>query len=291
MKEYYQLAKPGIIYGNVFTTIAAFFFASRWHFVGMPSLELFFATVIGIALVIGSAGVFNNYLDRNIDRKMARTKDRALVTGAISVRNALIYGVVLGFAGITLLLLQVNEITAGMALFGWIFYVAVYGLAKRMSHWGAIVGSVPGAVPIVVGYTAITNHLDATALVLFLILAIWQIPHFYAIAMYRLEEYKAAGIPVLPARKGMHTTKVHIVAYILAYVAATIMLWMLGVVGYLYLVSVIGFGLAWLWRGVKGLAIKGDDAVDARWGRSMFLFSLIVLVSFSLTIAVEPLLP
>src|ERR1700690_3354562 len=110
LKKYYQLAKPGIVYGNVFTTIAAFLFASRWHF----TLLLFAATVIGIALVIASACVFNNYRDRDIDRKMIRTKDRALVSGAISVKSALAYGAVLGCCGAVLLLVCVNILTAAV---------------------------------------------------------------------------------------------------------------------------------------------------------------------------------
>ncbi len=287
---YYNLAKPGIIYGNILTTIAAFIFATRWYFIGWPSGILFVATVLGISFVIGSGCVFNNYLDRDIDKKMERTKDRGLVTGEISVRHALMYGTILGIFGFLILYLFVNTTTAWIAFLGFVFYVVLYGLAKRKTHWGAVVGSVAGAVPIVIGYTAVTNNLDITALILFLILVFWQMPHFYAIAMYRLEEYTAAGIPVLPAIKGMRATKVHIVSYILLYIAATIGLWAIGAVVYLYLVSIFGFGLAWLWRGLKGFRIK-DEAADARWARSLFLFSLIVILSFSITIAIAPLLP
>src|SRR5579872_2970145 len=183
-RDYYKLTKPGIVYGNVFTTIAAFLFAIRWRFESFQSIELFLATVFGISFVIGSACVFNNYLDRDIDKRMERTQKRALVTGAISTRSALMYGTILGLVGFILLGVFVNVLTALIALVGFIFYVILYGIAKRGSHWGAVVGSVSGAVPIVVGYTAVTNQLDLTALILFLVLVFWQMPHFYAIAIY-----------------------------------------------------------------------------------------------------------
>jgi protoheme IX farnesyltransferase len=286
-KDFYRLAKPGIIYGNIITTIAAFLFASRWHFAGLASLWLFIATVVGLSFVIGSACVFNNYIDRDIDRKMSRTRERALVTGIISVRSALIYGTILGLIGFALLGLFVNILTDLIALVGFVFYVVIYGLAKRGSEWGAVVGSIPGAVPILVGYTALTNHLDITALILFLVLVFWQMPHFYAIAMYRLDEYKAAGIPVLPAEKGMRTTKIHILFYIIAFILATSALWVFGFAGYVYLAVVLVLGLIWLARSVQGFTARDDT----KWAKKLFLFSLIVLLGFCVAIAVAPLVP
>jgi protoheme IX farnesyltransferase len=282
-KEYYNLAKPGIVYGNIFTTLAGFLFASRWHF----SPLLLVATMVGLALVIGSACVFNNYFDRDIDRKMQRTRDRALAVGAISARRAISYGALLGLVGFFLLGAYVNILTAAIALFGFIFYVAIYGLAKRTSHWGTIVGSVSGAVPIIVGYTAVTGRLDMTALMLFLILAFWQMPHFYAIAIYRLEDYVAAGIPVLPARKGMKVTKIYIVSFIIAFIIATVTLAASGNAGYVYLAIVLALGLSWLARAIAGF--KAYD--DSKWARKLFFFSLIVLVGFSLALSVAWVLP
>ena len=281
-------------------TVAAFLFVFPWqHGHSGPSsyfnFVLFFATIIGISFVIGSACVFNNYLDRDIDRKMQRTQGRALVTGVISVQNALIYGTALGLIGLALLYFYVNPLTTGLALSGFIFYVLIYGIAKRKSHWGAVIGSVPGAVPIVVGYTAVANRLDLTALILFAVLVFWQMPHFYAIAMYRLDEYKSAGIPVLPAQKGMRAAKIHIIGYILAYIVATSLLWVFGYAGYFYLASILLFGFAWLWRGLQGFKVpndrKSEIMTDEKWARKLFLFSLIVLVSFCITIAIAPFLP
>lgn len=282
-KAYYQLAKPGIVYGNVFTTLAAFLFASRWSF----SWVLFFATVFGIGLVIASACVFNNYLDRDIDAKMARTKERALATGKISVVAALAYGTLLGFIGFALLYLFVNVLTADIAVFGFVMYVIVYGAAKRVGSWGALVGSISGAVPIVVGYTAVTDHLGLAAFFLFLILVLWQMPHFYAIALYRLNEYKAAGIPVLPSVRSVKWTKLSSVGYIMLFVVATSLMTFSGFTGYVYLVVVLAFGLAWVSIGTRWLIIPSTD----RQARKLFRFSLIVLVAFCVALALSPLLP
>ncbi len=285
-KEYYRLAKPGIVYGNTFTTIAAFLFASGWHFTS-ALVVIFIATVIGIAFVIGSACVLNNYLDRDLDAHMERTKKRALVTGSISARSACIYSALLGILGFYLLYFWVNALTAEVALFGFVTYVVVYGFAKRVSPWGALVGSVPGAVSIVVGYTAVMATLDATALVLFFILVAWQMPHFYAIALYRIDEYKKAGIPVFPAVHGIAVTKLHILIFTVLYVCAAVSLVVIGQAGYSYFVCVFAFGLLWLWRAIEGLT---SDA-DPTWAKGFFFLSLVVLMSFCIALAVSPLLP
>jgi len=283
IKEYYRLTKPGIVYGNVMTTLAAFLYASKWHISIVP----FCATLIGISLVIASACVFNNLLDRGIDRKMARTQNRPLVTGAISGAAAAWYGAALGLLGLALLYIGTNTLTAALALFGFLSYVLVYGWVKRASTWGTVVGSIPGAIPIVVGYTAVTGQFDGAALILFLILVFWQMPHFYAIAMYRLNEYVAAGIPVLPSRVSTRTTKIHLLCYIIAYVFATCALTFFGYAGYVYLVLSLALGLAWLWRAVR----RWNAPDTTHWARGVFFFSLIMLLAFSVTLALSPLLP
>jgi len=283
LKTYYQLTKPGIVYGNVFTTLAAFLFASHWYF---PPF-LLFATLVGVALVIASACVFNNYLDRSIDLKMPRTKDRALVTGAISVTSALIYATVLGLIGFALLFIYTNTLTGFVVVFGFIFYVVIYGIGKRASHWGTVLGSVAGAVPLLAGYTAVMGRLDTTALILFLILAFWQMPHFYAIALYRIDEYRSASIPVLPLQKGAKTTKIYILLYIAAFTLAASALSLFGFAGYTYRAGVLILGAIWFWRGAQGFRAQNDSL----WARKLFLFSLIVLVAFSVLLSVAWALP
>lgn len=191
LKAYYRLAKPGIVYGNALAAAAAFLFAS-----GAVNLPLFAATITGLSLVMASACVFNNFLDRDIDAAMARTKTRALVAGTIPVEYAIFYATLLGLAGFGLLLAYTNFLTFGVALLGFVLYVCVYTPLKRITPHTLWVGSLAGATPPVVGYTAVTNTLDLNALWLFLFLFIWQVPHFLAIAVYRFEEYRAAGIPL-----------------------------------------------------------------------------------------------
>ena len=283
IQDFYALTKPGIIYGNALTAAGAFIYASQWQI----DLLLFLATVGGLSLVIASACVCNNYLDRSIDAKMKRTQKRALVTGTISVRNAMFYATVLGALGFLLLTVCVNALTAGIGLAAFISYVALYGIAKRRSVHGTLVGSIAGAAPPVVGYTAVMNRLDTTALILFLILVCWQMPHFYAIAIYRLKEYKAAAIPVLPAIKGTQAAKIQIIVYIVVFIIAACSLTIFGYAGYFYAAVMLLAGIWWLYRSLHGFKTLNDD----KWARQMFGFSLLVLLAFSATLTVANSLP
>jgi heme o synthase len=282
-RAYYLLTKPGIIRGNAVTALAGFLLAAGTEI----NLGLLIAVLAGISLVIGSACVFNNYIDRDIDEKMERTKNRGLVSGEISPVNAIIYATLLGIIGFVILLVYTNLLTAFLGLIGFIDYVILYGISKRRSPLGTIVGSISGAMPIAAGYTAVTNRFDLGALLLFVILVCWQMPHFYAIAIYRLNDYKEAGLPVLPIKKGIYRTKVQMLLYLLAFIAAIVSLTALGYTGVVYLAVMLALSLYWLWRGLQGFSTSND----AKWARNMFLFSLIIILVFSLMISVDSLLP
>jgi protoheme IX farnesyltransferase len=285
IREYYKLTKPGIIYGNAMTTTAGFMLAS---FAGsIYNVRPFIGVLVGTVLVIASGCVFNNYIDRGIDKKMARTKGRALVLGKISGRNALIYAALLGIAGFGALALLTNWLTVAVGAIGFIDYVVLYGYFKRKSVYGTLVGSISGATPPLAGYCAVTNQLDAGGLIFFLILVCWQMPHFYAIAMYRAADYANAGIPVLPVKWGMRSAKIHIVLYIAAFVIATGLLTVYGYTGYIYLIIMSVIGIIWLAKGIKGFSTHDDTA----WGKKMFLFSLVVNLSFCFLIPIGALLP
>jgi protoheme IX farnesyltransferase len=277
------LAKPGIIYGNLIPAVAGYLLATRWHI----DTATFAAMLLGLALVIGSACTINNITDRGIDAKMARTKSRALVSGAIKVPAALTYAAVLGLAGLGLLLWRTNLLTTGLALFAMFAYVVLYGFAKRRSVHGTLVGAISGALPPVIGYCAATSRFDDAALILFVAMVCWQMPHFYAIAIYRSSDYAAAGIPVLPLKSGQRATKIQILAYTIAFTVSAGLLTVLGYTGYIYWIFVSALGLAWLARGAAGF-----NATDSNhWARQMFGFSLIVMLAFSAAVAVGPLLP
>ncbi len=278
LKTYYQLTKPGIIYGNAVTAAGGFFLASRYHI----NLLLLVEALIGISLVIAAGCVFNNYIDRGIDKKMARTKKRALVSGTISGRSALIYATVLALAGFSVLTAYTNFVTVCLGIIGLVDYVVLYGFYKRRTVYGTLVGSISGSTPLVAGYTAVTGHFDAAALILFLTLAFWQMAHFYGIAMYRHDDYAAAHIPVLPVIKGMRQTKIQVLAYIVAFTLAAASLTVFGYTGHIYVVVMSALGLIWFVRSLRTFRTVDDK----KWGRKVFLFSLITNLGFSAMIAI-----
>ncbi|BET95764.1 heme o synthase [Xenorhabdus taiwanensis] len=280
IKQYLQVTKPGIIFGNLISAIGGFLLASK----GVIDYPLFFATMIGVSLVVASGCVFNNYIDRDIDRIMERTKERVLVKGLIDPKISLIYASVLGIAGIVLLYVAANVLAMQLALIGFIVYVGVYSLyMKRKSVYGTLVGSLSGAAPPVIGYCAVTGHFDTGALILLLIFSLWQMPHSYAIAIFRFKDYQAANIPVLPVIKGISVAKNHITLYILAFMIATLMLTISGYAGYKYLIVAAAVSIWWL-----GMALSGYKTSDDRiWARKLFLFSIVAIMSLSVMMSVD----
>ncbi|MGZ6004521.1 MAG: heme o synthase [Candidatus Saccharimonadales bacterium] len=278
LKQYYRLAKPGIIRGNLWNTAGGFLLASSKHL----DPGLFIATLAGTGMVIASGCVFNNYIDREIDAKMARTKKRALVTGEVSNTNALIFATVLSISGFLVLGLFTNILTLAIGLIALILYVVVYGYFKRRSTIGTLVGSIPGSLPPVAGYTAVTGHIDIGAWLIFIILACWQMAHFYAIAMYRHNDYKNAGLPVLPVVKGAGRAKISIMGYILAFILACSLMTYFNYTGYIFLTVMACLGIMWLIIGFRNYNEK--DSV--KWGKTMFFYSLTVILALAIMMAV-----
>lgn len=279
IKEYYELTKPRMVYGNVFIAACGFFLASR----GIINGWLFLATITGLSLVIAAGCVINNYIDSGIDKKMARTKNRALVKKLIPKKHALIYGCILAILGISILLIYTNLVTLTLAGLGFLFYVIFYSIWKRRSVHGTLVGSISGAMPPVIGYCAVTNNFDLGALLLIILLVLWQLPHFYSIAIYRFDDYAAAKIPVMPVKKGFNETREAMLVYIIAFFAAVLAFNFLGYTGKLYLFIGSLLCTAWL-----ALCIKGFRAEDTKkWARKMFFLSLIVLMCLFLIIAID----
>ncbi|WP_217134783.1 heme o synthase [Leucobacter chinensis] len=284
--RYYSLTKPGVLYGNVLTAAAGFLLAS-----GVArefDTPLFLATIFGTTLVIASACVLNNVLDRDIDDRMERTKKRATVSGSISVRNAVIFSIALFVVGNAMLVAWTNWLVVVTGLAGFFTYVVLYGmLSKRMSVHGTLVGSISGAAPIFAGYVAVTGSIDAAAVLVFLAIFFWQMPEFYSIAVYRRDEYARAGVPVITVVHGVPAAKVQILVYTVAYVASSIALTPLGYTGWVYAAVMGVLGIWWLVIGVQGFRAEDDNA----WARRMFRFSLIIIMAYSLMISIGPLLP
>ncbi|WP_068471050.1 heme o synthase [Candidatus Protochlamydia phocaeensis] len=279
IKTYYMLTKPGIIMGNAMTAAGGFALASRGHI----NVWLLLATLLGVSLVVASSGIFNNYLDREADEKMERTKHRPLARKLIKGSNALIFASCLGIGGFLILALYTNMLAVFTTAAGFVIYVGLYGVWKYRSIHGTLIGSLSGAVPPVIGYCAASNRFDMGALILFLILVLWQMPHFLAIAMYRFDDYKAADLPVLPIKKGMHVTKVHMLLYILAFIVVALMPTVFHYTGYAYLFMAALLGLIWL-----GLCIQGFMSDNNRlWARSMFRFSLVTITLLCVMLSID----
>ncbi len=281
MKQYLQVTKAGIIFGNLISVVGGFLLASK----GDIDYPLFIATLLGVSLVVASGCVFNNYIDRDIDSVMERTKNRPLVRGLIDPKISLVYASVLGIAGMVLLLVAANVVAMLIAVVGFVVYVGVYSLyMKRKSVYGTLVGSLSGAAPPVIGYCAVTGQFDTGALILLLIFSLWQMPHSYAIAIFRFKDYQAANIPVLPVIKGISVAKNHIILYIIAFMFATLMLAISGYAGYKYLIVAAAVSVWWL-----GMALSGYKTTNDRvWARKLFVFSIVAITSLSVMMSVDP---
>lgn len=279
-RSYLSLTKPGIIMGNVITASGGFFLASRGAF----DPVLYLAMLAGLSCIIASGCVINNYFDRDIDTLMMRTKDRALPRGTVPLRHALLFAACLSLAGVSILYFYTNLLTLGVALFGAFVYIVLYTLwFKRHSAKSTFIGSLSGAVPPVMGYCAVTNTIDTAAIILFLILVLWQMPHFFAIALYRIEDYTAASIPVLPVKRGVLATKIQMILYINAFIVAVLALTALDYTGYFYAFVMTALGIAWLI-----LAIAGFKAPDTKkWARRMFILSLVIIMMLPIMILID----
>nr|AIA13093.1 UbiA prenyltransferase family [uncultured bacterium] len=218
---------------------------------------------------------------------MKRTEKRALVTGKISVTAAITFAVICGVAGSLILLIWVNLITLLIGLWALFFYVVVYGYAKRESSYGTEVGSLPGAASIVAGYTAVTAHIGPAAIILFLTMIFWQMPHFFSIAIFRAKDYAAANIPVLPLKRGVSETKLRILGYTFLFAVTSLSLYFYGYASITY-VAVMGImSLYWLFVGLRGLNTPNPE----KWARKMFGVSLLVLLAYSLVLSLDHWLP
>lgn len=280
IKQYLQVTKPGIILGNLISVIGGFFLAAKGEF----DIPLFVTSLLGVSLVVASGCVFNNYIDRDIDKIMERTKNRVLVKGLITPSATLSYATLLGLSGVMLLYFAANPLAASLAVLGFIVYVGLYSLyMKRRSIYGTLIGSLSGAAPPVIGYCAVSNEFDTGALILLSIFSLWQMPHSYAIAIFRYDDYLAAQIPVLPVKRGIKVTKQHIILYIIAFMVATLMLTLSGYAGYSYFAVATAVSLWWL-----GMALYGYRTTDdSLWARQLFIFSIITITSLSLMMSID----
>ena len=282
-RAYYELIKPGRTVANGMTALAGFLLAAD----GRIDIWLLLAAVGGTSLIVASACAFNNYFDRRLDSEMQRTKERVLVKGSVPGRAAVAYAVALGAAGFALLAAYTNLPAVAAGAVGIVDYLVFYGWSKRHNRWSTLIGSICGATPIVAGYTAATGRFDAGALLLFLIMVFWQMPHFYAIAIYRQRDYAAAHLPVWSVSKGVAATKVQIALFAAVFLAACVLLPMLGYASRTFLVVMGLLSLWWLVSSLRGFKASDSD----KWARGLFGYSLLILMIMSGLMAVNSWLP
>ncbi len=239
IKAYIELTKPRIIELLLITTLPAMVVAEG----GWPSTWLVIATLIGGTLSAGGANTINQVIDRDIDRTMRRTRSRPLPTDRVGVRNAMVFGVLLGVAGFGWLWVFANLLAATLSTAGLLFYVFVYTLAlKRTTPQNIVIGGAAGAVPALVGWAAVTNDLALAPWIMFAIVFFWTPPHFWALAMRYREDYAAAGVPMLPVVVGEETTQRQIVTYTVMLGAVSLLLFASGDAGWLYLAAALVLG-------------------------------------------------
>ncbi|HEX4341048.1 MAG TPA: heme o synthase [Polyangiaceae bacterium] len=274
----FQLTKPGVTRMVVMTT---------WCGAAMaPGPITEYARLVwalaGTALVVASASALNMFLEADVDALMARTRNRPIPAGRISADTALWFGIALALAGLPLLAFCVNTVTACVGAFALLSYVLVYTPLKRITPLAVWVGAVPGAAPPLMGWTAMTGSVSFGALAVFLLMLVWQIPHFHAIAIFRAGEYRRAGLKVLPVERGLDYTKFSIVALLILQLFVSALPAFAGLGGLPYIVVASGLGAVYVAWGLVGLR----KSAGAPWARSLFAASIPYLLALLGTLVV-----
>ena len=271
---YVALTKPRIIELLLVTTLPTMVVAQR----GLPPVWLMAATLVGGALAAGGANAINMVVDVDIDRVMKRTKNRPLVTGALTPRAALVFALALEAAAFVELTLAVNLLSAVLALSATLFYVFVYTLwLKRRSSQNIVIGGAAGAVPVLVGWAAVTNSLAWAPVVMFAVIFIWTPPHFWSLAVRYKDDYAAADVPMLPVVASMRRTTTSIVSYTVALVATSFLLGPVAHLGWIYMVTAAALGAGFLWFVTRLWGLAQTGAATGKDAMRVFAFSITYL--------------
>ena len=282
---YLALTKPRVIELLLITTVPVMVLAQK----GLPSLWLVLATLIGGAMSAGSANAFNCIIDADIDKVMGRTKNRPLVTGILSTSQAVVFATVLGFVSVLWLGLLVNWLSAGLALTAELFYIFIYTLLlKRRTSQNIVWGGAAGAMPVLIGFSAVTNSVSWSAAVLFLIIFLWTPPHYWPLSIKYKDDYQAAGVPMLPVVANPNRVALEIVLYSYAMVASTLLLIPIQPMGIIYSLTAI-IGGAWFIFEAHMLQQKTKKSLNNNPMR-LFHISISYLTVLFIAIGVDPLL-
>ncbi|HVA56127.1 MAG TPA: heme o synthase [Gammaproteobacteria bacterium] len=281
--DFYELGKPRIVLLIVFTAIVGMFLAVP----GMVPLRQFIFGTIGIGLAASCASAINHLLDRRADAAMFRTRHRPLPQGHVTERQVIIYALILGTLSMLVLLVFVNWLTAALTFASLIGYAIIYtGFLKRASPQNIVIGGLAGAAPPVLGWAAVTNHVAPGALLLCLIIFVWTPPHFWALAIHRREDYAKAGIPMLPVTHGVSYTVLQIILYTLLLVAVSVLPYLIGMSGLLYLIGALIFGGLFM-AYAFALRFSNDPSLPMR----TFRYSIVYLAAIFILLLVDHYVP
>lgn len=278
-RDFLELTKPRVVALMILTSVIGMLLAAP----GVPGWAVLVYGNLGIALLAGAAAVVNHVVDQKIDTVMARTRKRPVATGKISPLDAMMFATLLAVAGMGILVWQVNALTAWLTLASLVGYAGVYTLfLKRATPQNIVIGGLAGAMPPLLGWTAVTGQVEGHALLLVLIIFAWTPPHFWALAIHRKEEYAKAGIPMLPVTHGNRYTELHIVLYTFMLLAVSVLPFATGMSGGIYLIGALVLGLRFLQYAIR--LLKGDDR---RVALTTFKYSITYLMALFVVLLVD----
>lgn len=270
-QDYWELTKPRVVALMILTAIVGMLLASSPD--SFPWQAICFGT-IGIACCAGSAAVINHLVERHIDVHMRRTQNRPIATGRVGPRQAMLFSFLLGGFGLAVLIFLVNATTAWLTFISLVGYALFYTIfLKRATPQNIVIGGAAGAAPPLLGWTAVTGQIDPFGLLLVLIIFTWTPPHFWALAIYRHEDYAKAQLPMLPVTHGIKFTKLCIVFYTILLIASTVLPYVTGMCGITYLICALGLGIGFLYYGFK---LFWSD--EPRVALNTFSYSIIYLM-------------
>ena len=283
-RDYFELGKPKVVALIVFTAVVGMFLAVP----GLPPLAALICGTVGIGLAASSAAAINHVLDRRYDEQMARTMGRPIPSGLVTTGQALAYAAVIGTLAMLVLWTLVNPLTAVLTFASLIGYAVLYTVwLKHVTPQNIVIGGAAGAAPPVLGWTAVTDSVDPHALLLFLIIFVWTPPHFWALAIARRDDYARAGIPMLPVAYGVEFTGLHILLYTILLVIVTLLPYLTGMSGLLYLAAAVVLGALFIRHAV---ALRRPDAAP-QLPMKVFRYSINYLMLLFAALLVDHYLP
>ncbi|MBO6557603.1 MAG: protoheme IX farnesyltransferase [Pseudomonadales bacterium] len=278
-RDYLEMCKPRVVLLMLLCTLVGMFLATD----GMVPWDIIVFGNLGVALVAGSAAALNHLVDANIDARMARTQNRPLAQGRVTNTQGAIFVGVTGITGMTMLAVLINPLTAWLNLASWLGYGVIYSMyLKRATPQNIVIGGLFGAAPPLFGWTAVTGSVDGGGLLLVLIIFAWTPPHFWALAIDRMEEYRKVDIPMLPVTHGEYYTKVHILLYTIIMVITTILPYLIGMSNIFYLLSALALGAGFLYWSLVMLFTDNERAP-----METFRYSIVYLMALFVALLID----